>query len=175
MSCCTSLCAWFHRKKQEETPASPPPAESSESPTPPKDAQPEEFKPREPEELWNLAYDSLRGKDAEAGDLKLTKAYETVLFRIGDKPTQTLPEKITQIAEVGGMAREKELRKAVEDGQERTRRFQDATERTVEVLDVVRGANELIGKALSAFPQAAAAWTGVMLVFEVRRIQDWPA
>jgi hypothetical protein len=168
-SCCKSIWAWFHRKNPEETVASPAPAES------PKDAQPKEYKPREPEELWNLAYDSLRGKDAEDRDLKLTKAYETVLFRIGDKPTQTLPKKITQIAEVDGMAREEELRKAVEDGQERTRMFQKTRDCAGEVSDVVLGAKELIGNALSAFPQAAAAWTGLMLVFEVRRIQDWPA
>lgn len=141
--------------------------ESPVSPTPPRDLSSKEYEPRQPEELWELAYDRLRSND---GDPKLTKAYEAVLSRIGDKPAQTLSENITEIQEVDDTVRREQLKIAVKKGLKRTEAFQEAIESAGGVLKAVLSAKELIGSALSVFPQAAAAWTGVTLVFEVRRI-----
>lgn len=141
--------------------------ENSVSPALSLNPPPKEYEPRKPEELWNLAYDSLRGED---GNPKLTRAYEAVLFRISDTPAQTLTEPIDQIPEVDDTARLEQLTNAVEKGRERIEKFVEAKEFTGDVLKVVLSAKDLIGNALSAFPQAAAAWTGVTLVFEVRRI-----
>ena len=140
---------------------------NSALPTTSEDQSLKEHKPRQPEELWELAYDRIRSED---GDPKLTKAYEAVLSRIGDKPAPTLPEKITDVPEVEDTARQETLKKAVEDGLKRTQRLQEAKQFTGDVLTAVLSAKQLIGNALSLFPQAAAAWTGVTLVFEVSRI-----
>ena len=68
---------------------------------------------------------------------------------------------------VEGIDRRNRLNTAVQDGLGRTQEYEDAKQFTGSMLGVVMGAKDLISQAVEGFPQAAAAWTGVTLVFEV--------
>jgi hypothetical protein len=139
----------------------PPSANVSETPTanlPAGESPPKDHVPREPSVLWNDAYEAV-----VSDDVALAKAYEDVLVRIDSESPQRLLPPVSD-----SRPRLEKLEDAVRKGVKRTERWQEARDSVGDILDAVRSANNIISNALSAVPQAAAAWTGMMLVFEVR-------
>jgi N-terminal domain of NWD NACHT-NTPase len=63
----------------------------------------------------------------------------------------------------------KMLDDAVKEGLEHTKELEKAKEVVGGIVDVVLSVKGIVSSALSTVPQAAAAWTGMMLVFEARR------
>jgi hypothetical protein len=133
-----------------------------------KETRGNDWKPREAAELWNEAYNDLRNNDPTRS---LTQQYERVLIRIDYKSGELLGESDTNIdtLDTGGDARMALIKAAVEKGLKHTQALEDAKEMVGDVLQVVLGVKDLVSSALTAFPPAAAAWTGISLVFEVSR------
>jgi hypothetical protein len=125
-------------------------------------AQPEEQGPRSPAVLWEIAY-----KNLQKDDSKLTEAYEAVLVRIDAKN----PERLLSCSSDGKPGPEM-LADAVKGGLERTEKLAQAEDVLGSIVDVVLDIKEIVSNVLSAAPQAAAAWTGLMLVFEVKRFHS---
>ncbi|KAE8446252.1 hypothetical protein EG329_012338 [Mollisiaceae sp. DMI_Dod_QoI] len=130
--------------------------EGSPSPSPPAEPLPEEHRLREPSVLWSDAYDAVIN-----GDPDLAKAYERILIRIVSENPESLSDPLND-----SRPRREELEDAVQKGLERTERWQKAIKSTGDILGVVMSAKDIISNVLSVVPHAAAAWTGIMLVFE---------
>lgn len=114
--------------------------------------------------LWQKAYEELVKQDPE-----LIKAYQSVLIRVAPKSAPTPPPskpEIHHLEEVDSGS----LAEAVTQGLAQTKEAEVATQVDGEVMKVLVGVKDLIAGALFSFPPAAAAWTGLMVVFGVGRI-----
>jgi len=116
--------------------------------------------------LWKEAYDVLCKQDPD-----LVESYQSALLRVTRVSTSDPATTRGQVEEQHGLAGEEldtQLKEAIRAGLERTKDYEESIQTTGEIVDAILSIRGLIGTALSAFPQAAAAWTGVTLVFDVR-------
>ncbi|KAK3377499.1 hypothetical protein B0H63DRAFT_435675, partial [Podospora didyma] len=116
---------------------------------------------RAADELWDLAYLSVRD-----GDAKLVEAYELVLARVVELDGDSLqlgPGSNEPVDETG---RQEHLKAMVQRGLERTEKWAAAKEKAGGVVDVIRGVDEFISSSLSSVPQAAAAWVAVSILLK---------
>jgi hypothetical protein len=131
----------------------------SQAPTTPLLATTDEHDPPKPQaELWIRAYDVLSKDDPE-----LVAAYNTVLS------SKLRPESTSDNDEVVSDTGDARLQmdRAVKEGLRRTENAVARLEKVHEGIRIVSSVKELIGKATKHSPEAAAAWAGICLLFEV--------
>ncbi|KAI0397540.1 hypothetical protein F5Y17DRAFT_454943 [Xylariaceae sp. FL0594] len=143
--------------KDEDDIARPRPEQERESPEPRDTAK--------AGRLWKEAYDILCDQEPD-----LVESYQSLLLRITHEattdPTAAAGRQIVKQHGLTGEELDSQLREAAQAGLERTADYEAAVQATGEIADAVLSIRELIRTALAAFPQAAAAWTGVTLVFD---------
>jgi len=117
-----------------------------------------------PEQLWDRAYDDL--KDDEP---IIVEAYEKVLSRELDGNASSSLASENQrnaIEQANRELRRSQMSRLVKTGLEKTEREAKVKRGIGNAMQVVLAANDTIGSAVQACPQAALAWAGVSLALQ---------
>jgi hypothetical protein len=113
------------------------------------------------EHLWNLAYDGLR-----ADEPQLVEAYEKILSRELDRNVGA-GQQDNIIAQRNPDMRWSQMGRLVQIGLKKTEEEARMKHVTGEAMQFALSANQAVGFALQAVPQAALAWTGVCFALQV--------
>ena len=114
--------------------------------------------------LWDRAYNGLKREEKE-----LVDAYEKILSRqLQDGLDSEVPEsQLNIIAQNDSDARRRQMAELIRIGLKKTAGEAKWKESVGKAVDFVMKAKDIISSAIQAVPQAAFAWTGVLIVLEV--------
>ena len=117
--------------------------------------------------LWNDAYEQLKADDA-----KLVESYELILSEHMLSPTgnEGAADEFARQNEISNdpEKRQQQMEMLKEAGLERTRKGASVKAKINSALQTVAPIRDILEKSLKASQEAAAVWSGVSLIFEVK-------
>lgn len=114
---------------------------------------------REPEQLWDQAYDDLKHDDP-----KLIQLYETILS--SDLDNGSKRPKGNVIEQKDRTKRRSQMESLLNTGLDKTEKLANVETNIGDAINIVLSIKEAIGSGLQAVPIAALAWTGVCVALQ---------